>query len=206
MYGYSNFDNYFGLNTTNCMPYGNTFGNPMVRRNGIGTIPGINAPKKKDYTEVKTIGVIAAGIAAVVMAIKGRKSISAALKTVFSGNAAKKVSKDVSESGIGSRIKKLFKKSSASETAEKAGTGFFAKIKNILPFKKDKVATEVTQAAETVKDSIVKSVNDLPEEARAEATQKLMSVLHGVQEKVTPLANGDLTQKVGALLDVTSKA
>ena len=184
MFGYSSYDSYFGINNsgpyTGMVPVMSTA--PMYRPGGVGTIPGINAPKKKDHTELKAAVGIAAAVAAAVMVFKGKGKISTVFKKLFS----KEGTETAAKTKVVDKIKTAF-------------TGAADKIKGIFkkaPKKVEETATTVVNAAG---DELNLSNRVVPEGTK-EAQSSLLTVLKSIQEKVNSTPGVRPEDKVGDIL------
>ncbi|MDD3236875.1 MAG: hypothetical protein PHV37_02100 [Candidatus Gastranaerophilales bacterium] len=202
MNGYSSYDNYFGLNQSNCI--GANYGGygTNIRPNGIGKIPGINAKKETNTNAIGVVAGLAAAVATGVLLFKGKGKIAAAFKD---GGILKGIKK------LGLEMKDAFTSKVAPKTAEvKDGAkGIISKIKTAFPLKGKKTATAATEVVtDAVADSKTK-VADLIKEMKTATPEERKTILKKIQRfkaimDKTPGVKD--TDKVGDVLNSLSKA
>lgn len=165
MYGYSSYDNYFGLNQP--LPIITTPGMVGPYPRTSDPIPGINAPKEEKHEVGKTLACLVGAAAALVLVIKGKGKISKVFEKL-SGKGANKTAEK------------------AASKAEK--TGFFKSIKNIFVKNETKTAdkavkdTEKTSLWQRFKNIFVKDKNEVKA-----STNKKMSADGDSLEIKTPV-------------------
>lgn len=119
MYGYSSYDNYFGLNQQYMM-VPNSFGQATCRPNGIGSVPGINAPKENKHEIAKTTAFLAGTALTLGLLFKGKAKFSQLFKKILGKGAAPEAATKVADEVAGEVVEGTKK------------TGFFKGIINKL--------------------------------------------------------------------------
>ncbi len=180
MFGYSNYDLYFGTN--NVRPYlgGGMIGGPVAMPTRMDRLPGINAPKKNENKELKQLAGITAGIAAVILLFKGKGKISNVIKKIFPKKAVAETTETIA-------------KPKFLEKAKGVVTGAVDKVKGLF-VKKQKVAAETTQTiVSEAGDTLTKTA---AKPAVKETVEKITEEAPKVQEEIVKKVSSPLEKFV----------
>lgn len=196
MYGYSSYDNYFGLNQP--LPIITTPGMVGPYPRTSDPIPGINAPKEKKHEVGKTLACLVGAAAALVLVIKGKGPISKVFEKLSGKGAnktAEKAASKAEKTGFFKSIKNIFVKGET-KTADKAvkdteKTSLWKRFKNI--FVKDKDASKIEKPVKTNEDGDIFVTNEVvttSAKANAETISELSKKIEVIKNQQKGYAEG----------------